>query len=168
MLADRQPPAMVDPNGMVVDLNCPPTSTPSLYPPKSGPRLPPWLAYDKKCLCFSAYFKETLQEVYHAPYQVRKVKIFYYLEDGTMQIVEPKVENSGIPQGCLVHRQRIPKPAPCQSDFYSIMDLNVNTTVEIFDRVYHITGCDLFTRHFLNRSGISVPDPVDEPVYVFQ
>ncbi|XP_061390960.1 EF-hand domain-containing family member C2 [Musca vetustissima] len=164
MLNDRKPPGLVDPSGMIVDPNCPPAQIPSVYPPKVGPKLPPWLAYDKQVLCFNAYFKETLQEVYHAPYQVRKVKIFYYLEDGTMQIVEPKVLNSGIPQGCMVHRQRIPKPPPCQTEFISILDLNVNTTVQIFDRVYHITSCDKFTRHFLNKSGIPVPDPVDEPV----
>uniref|UniRef100_A0A1I8NPH2 EF-hand domain-containing family member C2 n=1 Tax=Stomoxys calcitrans TaxID=35570 RepID=A0A1I8NPH2_STOCA len=164
MLNDRKPPGLVDSHGMIVDPNCPPAQVPSTYPPKVGPKLPPWLAYDKQVLCFNAYFKETLQEVYHAPYQVRKVKIFYYLEDGTMQIVEPKVLNSGIPQGCMVHRQRIPKAPPCQSEFISILDLNVNTTVQIFDRVYHITSCDKFTRHFLNKSGIPVPDPIDEPV----
>uniref|UniRef100_A0A034VRL3 EF-hand domain-containing family member C2 n=1 Tax=Bactrocera dorsalis TaxID=27457 RepID=A0A034VRL3_BACDO len=164
MLNDRQPPAMVDVGGMCIDINCPPTATPSLYPPKTGPRLPPWIAYDKKVLGFDAFFKETLHEVYNAPYQVRKVKIMYYLEDGTMQITEPKVDNSGIPQGCLVHRQRIPKPPPCQNEFISILDLNVDTSIQIFDRIYHITNCDLFTRHFLNRSGIAVPDPVDMPV----
>uniref|UniRef100_A0A1A9ZYI2 EF-hand domain-containing family member C2 n=1 Tax=Glossina pallidipes TaxID=7398 RepID=A0A1A9ZYI2_GLOPL len=163
MLSDRKPPGLVDASGFVIDPNCPPVSVPSIYPPKIGPKLPPWLAYDKQVLCFNAYFKETLQEVYQAPYQVRKVKILYYLEDGTMQILEPKVENSGIPQGCMVHRQRIPKPPPCESDFISILDLNVDQTIQIFDRVYHITSCDKFTRHFLNKSGIPVPDPVDAP-----
>ncbi|XP_037955499.1 EF-hand domain-containing family member C2-like [Teleopsis dalmanni] len=163
MLNDRLPPKLVEPNGMIADPNCPPVQIPSLHPPKSGPRLPPWLAYDKQCLCFHAYFKETLQEVYHAPYQVRKVKIYFYLEDGTMQIIEPCVRNSGIPQGCLVHRQRIPKPPPCESEFLTLLDLNVDATVQIYDRVYHITNCDRFTRNFLNRAGISVPDPIDEP-----
>ncbi|XP_054738199.1 EF-hand domain-containing family member C2 [Anastrepha obliqua] len=164
MLNDRQTPAMVDAGGMCIDINCPPTATPSFYPPQTGPKLPPWIAYDKKVLGFDAFFKETLHEVYNAPYQVRKVKIMYYLEDGTMQITEPKIDNSGIPQGCLVHRQRIPKPPPCQNEFISILDLNVDTTIEIFDRKYHITNCDIFTRQFLNRSGIAVPDPVDMPV----
>ncbi|TMW47965.1 hypothetical protein DOY81_006948 [Sarcophaga bullata] len=164
MLSDRKPSGLVDVTGMIVDPNCPPVQVPSVYPPKVGPKLPPWLAYDKQVLGFNAYFKETLQEVYHCPYQVRKVKIMYYLEDGTIQITEPKVQNSGIPQGCLVHRQRVPKPPPCEKDFISILDLNVDTSIQIFDRVYHITSCDKFTRHFLNKSGIPVPDPVDEPI----
>lgn len=135
----------------------------SLYPPNIGPKLPTWLAYDKKVLCFSGYFQEALQEVYMAPYQVRKVKIFFYLEDDTMQVSEPRTDNSGIPQGCLVSRQRIPRPPPCHHEFLTILDLNVNQTVQIFDRVYHITSCDLYTRSFLNRLGIAVPDPVDAP-----
>lgn len=141
--------------------------SPSLYPLNIGPKLPSWIVYDKKVLCFYGYFKETLPEVNLAPYQVRKVKILYYLEDGTIQISEPKTENSGIPQGCLVSRQRIPRlsSSECKtSEFISILDLNVNQTVRIFDRVYFITGCDEFTRRFLNRAGIPVPDPIDTEV----
>lgn len=32
---------------------------------------------------------------------VRKVVIYYYLEDDTCQIQEPKMDNSGMPQGAL-------------------------------------------------------------------
>lgn len=148
---------------IVSDL-CPPSELPSFAPPTSQAKLVPWLAYDKQVLCFDAYFKETLQEVYHAPYLVRKVKIYYYLADGTIQINEPKVENSGIPQGCLVHKMRIPKPPPHQDEFISMLDLNVDTDIKIFDRVFHITGCDRFTRHFLIKSGITVPDQVEPPL----
>lgn len=164
MLADRQLPTLVDPHGTIADPNCPPIEMPSMYPPKEGPKLPAWLAYDKQVLLFHAYFKETLQEVYNAPYQVRKVKLYYYLEDGTIMVTEPRIKNSGIPQGCLVHRQRVPLPAPNQNEFISILDLNVDQTITIFDRVYHITGCDKFTKHFLNRAGITVPDPVENPL----
>ncbi|KAH8323609.1 hypothetical protein KR074_010276 [Drosophila pseudoananassae] len=165
MLSDRREPELVEPNGIVVDPKCPPVPAQinSLWAPKATVKLPPWLAYDKQVLCFNAYFKENLTEIYHAPYQVRKVKIYFYLEDGTMQVTEPKVENSGIPQGCLVHRQRIPKSPPTDREFISIFDLNVDTNVQIFDRVYHISGCDVFTRQFLNRAGIFVPEPLEEP-----
>lgn len=144
--------------------NQPPNTSPSLYPPNEGPLLPPWLAYDKQVLCFRAYFRETLHEVYRSPFQVRLCKIFFYLEDGTVSVSEQKRENSGIALGCsLVSRQRIPLPPPCQNEFVTLLDLNVNRTVSIFSRVYHLIDCDLFTRHFLNRAGIQVPDPVDAP-----
>lgn len=136
---------------------------PSVYPPHLAPKLPAWLAMDKKVLCFRGYFKETLQECYKAPYQVRRVKIYLYLEDDTIQITEPRTGNSGIPQGCLVSRQRVPRPAPRIHDFLTILDLNVNKLVQVYDRTYHITDCDLYTRQFLNRLGITVPDKVDIP-----
>lgn len=161
MLAEAQRPGIG--GEPMVNLDGPLHKLPSLYPPYEGPLLPPWLVYDKKVLCFHAYFKESLHEVFKAPYQVRKVKILFYLEDGTMQVSEPRVDNSGLSQGCVVSRQRVPRPAPCQHEFLSILDLNVSQTITIFNRVYQITGCDLFTRHFLNRAGISVPDPIATP-----
>lgn len=50
-------------------------------------------------LCFDGFFQETLQEMRNTPFIIRKVKIYFFLEDGTIQVTEPKVENSGIPQG---------------------------------------------------------------------
>ncbi|XP_055640379.1 EF-hand domain-containing family member C2 isoform X2 [Toxorhynchites rutilus septentrionalis] len=137
---------------------------PSLYPPQKGPLLPSWLTNDRKVLCFHGYIQETLTEVDRIPYQIRKVKILYYLEDGTMQVSEPRTLNSGIPQGCLVTRQRIPRPQPYDGEFTSLLDLNINHTVQLFDRVYTITGCDEYTRNFLNRLGVSVPESVEAPI----
>ncbi|XP_035890805.1 EF-hand domain-containing family member C2 [Anopheles stephensi] len=136
---------------------------PSLYPPKYGPSRPGWLEYDRQVLCFYGYFQETLGNVDRIPYQVRKVRILYYLEDDTMQVSEPRTLNSGIPQGCLVTRQRIPRPPPYDTEFTSLLDLNINHTVQLFDRVYTITGCDDFTRRFLNRLGVAVPGAVEQP-----
>lgn len=76
---------------------------------------------------------------------------------------EPRVPNCGISQGCLVSRQRIPRAAPCQHEFVSLQDINVNQTLKLYDRVYFVYGCDLNTRHFLNRLGIPVPDPTEPP-----
>lgn len=52
-------------------------------------------------LTFEAYFQEALWEVDKCPFQIRKVKIFYFPEDGTIQVNEPKVDNSGMTQGTL-------------------------------------------------------------------
>lgn len=48
-------------------------------------------------------------------------------------------------------------------NFYDIIDFNVGREVELYGRVFKITDCDKFTRTFLNRCGISVPDPIVAP-----
>ncbi|XP_030748074.1 EF-hand domain-containing family member C2-like [Sitophilus oryzae] len=136
---------------------------PSIYPPGQSVELPGWIVFDKQILCFDAYFQETLQEVPGSPFQVRKVKLYYFLEDGTIQVIEPKVENSGVSQGTLISRQRIRIPAPMDDNFYELIDFNIGREVELYGKVFKITNCDHFTRTFLNRCGISVPDPIMPP-----
>jgi hypothetical protein len=89
--------------------------------------------------------------------------LIYYLEDDTIQITEPR-SDSGIIKGCLVSRQRIRKPAPFHNEHISLLDLNVDKTIRILDRVYHLTDCDIFTKNFLQRLGISVPKSVEIPL----
>ncbi|KAI4467069.1 ef-hand domain c-terminal containing protein [Holotrichia oblita] len=136
---------------------------PSIFARGEVAELPAWIAFDKQILCYDAFYQETLQEVRRSPFQVRKVKIYFYLEDGTIKVIEPKVENSGIPQGTLINRQRIRFPAPMDENFYDILDFNVGREVELYGKVFKITNCDHFTRVFLNRCGITVPDHINEP-----
>ena len=37
-------------------------------------------------------------------------RINYFLEDDTIYIYEPKVENSGLPQGVFLKRHKVPAP----------------------------------------------------------
>ncbi|CRK98354.1 CLUMA_CG011714, isoform A [Clunio marinus] len=124
--------------------------------------IPSWRVYEKKMLRFYGYFKETLPET-RTPYQIRRIKLIYFLEDDTIQIIEP-LSDSGVVNGCLVSRQRIMKPAPFNTEHITLLDLNVNETIRLLDRVYHITDCDKFTRNFLQRLGISVSASVEIPV----
>lgn len=48
-------------------------------------------------------------------------------------------------------------------NFYEVIDLNVGKEVEFYGKVFKITNCDKFTRNFLNRCGIAVPDPLESP-----
>lgn len=65
--------------------------------------------------------------------------------------------------GVLLRRQRIPMPDPVRYRYYDIIDLNIGKEPELFGRVYKIVDCDKFTRQFLNRMGIAVPDPIEIP-----
>lgn len=43
-------------------------------------------------------------------FRARKCIINYFLEDDTIHIYEPKIENSGIPQGTFLKRHKLPFP----------------------------------------------------------
>lgn len=131
-----------------------------------GVRMAPWLEYATTVLCFLGYFQETTLPVDGTAYQIRQVRICYFPEDDTVQIVEPRILNSGIAQGCIVKRQRVTETTgnPEAKRFISLLDLNVGRTVRIFDRSYHITDCDSATRQFLQRLGIKVPQKIQTPI----
>jgi hypothetical protein len=50
-----------------------------------------------KVLCFYAYFQEPVVENPNENFRVRKCIIYYYLDDDTFHIIEPRIENAGIP-----------------------------------------------------------------------
>ncbi|XP_001603780.2 EF-hand domain-containing family member C2 [Nasonia vitripennis] len=135
---------------------------PAIYAWGEEPPSPPWLALDGQRLMFKAYFQESVHER-REPYRIRLVDISFFLEDGTMKISEPAVDNSGLEQGVLVRRQRIPLPDPVKYRYFDILDLNIGKEPQIYGRVYKIIDCDKFTRRFLNRMGIPVPDPLPAP-----
>jgi hypothetical protein len=64
------------------------------------PRVAPaWLKHDKQVLRFYAFFQETIPERPDENARYRHCIIMYCMEDGTIRISEPKVENAGMPQG---------------------------------------------------------------------
>ena len=44
------------------------------------------------------FYKEAVNESAQENYRVRKVVVLYYLEDDSCQVVEPREDNSGLPQ----------------------------------------------------------------------
>lgn len=64
--------------------------------------LPAWVAFDKQVLSFDGYFQESVTESRVEQYRVRHVKVYFYLEDDSIQLVEPRHKNSGLNQGSLV------------------------------------------------------------------
>lgn len=42
-------------------------------------------------------------------YRIKKVMLYYYLEDKSIMIIEPKEQNSGMPQGSFLKRQMVLK-----------------------------------------------------------
>ena len=92
----------------------------------SGAEAP--LKRSNKVLCFYAYFMEAVHDSYLENFRVRRCEIYYYLEDDSMQIVEPKQENSGVPQGNFMKRHRVPKS---EDDYFTIIDIDVGCSIEL-------------------------------------
>ncbi|KAH8095666.1 alpha-tubulin binding protein [Aureococcus anophagefferens] len=114
-------------------------------------KMPNFLKYDRKVLCFKAYYEEKVNESTLERQRVRKCLIYYYLENDTMQMVEPTEENSGIPQGAFIRRHRIPKPGFGDA-FYSAEDLYVGAELEVYKKRIKIYDCDEFTKQFLDQA----------------
>ncbi|XP_040283134.1 EF-hand domain-containing protein 1 [Bufo bufo] len=128
-------------------------------PPSSF--IPVYVAFDKKVLRFEAYFKEAVPISQDEHYRVRRVSVYYYLEDDTISVVEPPVENSGIPQGTFIKRQRHPKND--NGDHYHWKDLNVGVNITLYGRTFRIVSCDKFTQDFLESEGIELDLPEEIP-----
>ncbi|XP_076857478.1 EF-hand domain-containing family member C2 [Brachyhypopomus gauderio] len=135
----------------------------SVFPRGEGSDLPSWVAFDKQVLCFDAYFQEAVPQSKDETCRVRKCKIYFYLEDDTIQVVEPALKNSGMPQGTLIRRHRIPLPAPDDDRFYNLHHFNIKQEIVLYSRTFVITDCDPFTFNFLRNMGVRVRQPAVPP-----
>ncbi|XP_075287045.1 EF-hand domain-containing family member C2 isoform X2 [Opisthocomus hoazin] len=135
----------------------------SVFPEGMGSDAPAWVAFDKQVLSFDAYFEEEVPDKNQELYRVRHCKIYFYLEDDTIQVIEPQVKNSGITQGTIVRRHRIPLPPPHEDQFYTIDNFNINIEVIIYARRYKIIDCDQFTKNFLRKMGVRLNSPAGRP-----
>lgn len=82
-------------------------------------------------LTFQAYFEE--RPIDSNSVQVRKCNIYFFVDDGTLKVVEKPQLNSGVSQGTLVQRSVIAKKdgSPITEN-----DLVVGEDVVIYGRVY--------------------------------
>lgn len=135
----------------------------SVYPRGEGSNAPAWVAFDRQVLSFQAYFQEAVHEKREEQYRIRACKIYFYLEDDSIQVIEPQVKNAGIPQGTLIRRHRIPLPAPNDDDFYSVEHFNIGNEIVLYGRKFKLTDCDEFTKNFLRKLGVRVNTPEDKP-----
>lgn len=136
----------------------------SEYPDGEGSKVPSWIAYDRQVLYFKGYFQEGVTESRQETYRVRNCKIYFYLEDDSIQIIEPVMKNSGMPQGTIVRRHRVPKPAPLDDQYYTVYDFNVGKDIIIYGKTFKLCDADDFTKNFLFKLGIKIGDPSSIPM----
>jgi hypothetical protein len=142
-----------------------PTSYAQLHPDfakKEFDDLPAWDALDRHVLRFYGYFREAVCESNMENSRVRKVIIFYYLDDDTMQLSEPRVDNSGVPQGNLIRRHRIPK-SDGSDEHIKAEDLTVGMELTIYGKTMKVIDCDSFTRRYALENGYEQGDALPVP-----
>ncbi|XP_063695682.1 EF-hand domain-containing protein 1-like [Culicoides brevitarsis] len=119
-----------------------------------APFKPHFVLYDKKSLKFNAFFKQESNHTKNDHFRTRFANIFYFLEDDTIVVIEPEIDNCGFPQGKLVRRGKIIKNK--RSQFYTWKDFNIGIDLEIQGIVFHIVDCDKYTKDFLLSNGIEL------------
>lgn len=100
-------------------------------------------------LTFQAYFEELAEKGDGHELRVRKCNIYYFLENGTMAIVEKPQTNSGIPQGTLVRRGIVHKP---DGTPFGPEDLRLGDEILVYGRRYKLVDCDAATRKYMRRN----------------
>ncbi|KAJ7233158.1 hypothetical protein O6H91_Y453100 [Diphasiastrum complanatum] len=104
---------------------------------------PKWLKYDRQVLRFFCYFKEPVNERREENFRVRRCTIYFYLEDGSMHISEPREDNSGIVQGTFLKRHKVPKHG---GGYIGISNFKVGSDITVYERTFRICSCDTFTK----------------------
>ncbi|XP_065771772.1 EF-hand domain-containing family member C2 isoform X3 [Muntiacus reevesi] len=131
----------------------------SVFPKGMGIDMPSWVAFDKQVLSFDAYLEDEVPDKSQENYRIRRYKIYFYLEDDTIEVNEPVLKNSGLPQGLFIRRHRISLPPPDDDHFYTVYHFNVNTDIVFYGRTFKIYDCDAFTRSFLRKIGVKLNPP---------
>ena len=67
-------------------------------------------------------------------------------------LIEPVVENSGIPQGQVMQRQQLQRHG--DGDYWTWRDLHLGMNIFVNGRVYRIVNCDEFTRNWYAKKGM--------------
>lgn len=63
----------------------------------------------------------------------------------------------------MIKRHKIPFPSD-DKNYYQIFDFNVGKTVEFYGKQFKIIGTDNFTRDFLKKAGVDVPENLPMPI----
>ncbi|DAZ94331.1 TPA: hypothetical protein N0F65_012134 [Lagenidium giganteum] len=113
-----------------------------------------------KVLRFHSFYIEGVDESSQEHVRLRKNTILHYLQDETFEIIEPRVQNSGIPQGTFLKRCRLTKP---DGTPYSARDLHIGMDFPIFGRVFKLYDCDAFTRDHYQQEGVDVGHTIEIP-----
>ncbi|XP_016045960.2 EF-hand domain-containing family member C2 isoform X2 [Erinaceus europaeus] len=123
----------------------------------------PGLGFNRNVLSFDAYLEDEMPDKFQETYRIRYYKIYFYLEDDTIQVNEPRLKNSGLTQGTVIRRHRISLPPPDDDKYYTVYHFNISIDLVLYGRTFKIYDCDLFTKNFLKNIGVKLNPPRKRP-----
>jgi hypothetical protein len=88
--------------------------------------------------------------------RTRRVVLTYFLEDGTLQITEPSIPNSGLLQGLHLRRHRV---SLSTGAFIRPEDLKCGEDICLYSRVYRVCKMDDATEKYYDSHGIAKGTP---------
>ena len=101
-------------------------------------------------LRFKAYFREGVHESAIETERVRQCLVYFFLEDESAAVVEPRQPNSGMSQGTIIKRHKVVKDGHVP---LAVSDLGLGRDVHIYGKVFRIYDCDAFTRSYYEHIG---------------
>lgn len=143
------------------DLGVPDMSQTTMKVSSTINRLPQWLLFDKAVLRFWAWTEEPVLFSNEESKRIRYFRVFYYLDDDTMQISEDRNENSGIDQGLFLNRQQTPHSTEDRYMKYS--DLKMGSLL-VFGKEFTLYKVDEFTREFYEKMGHALEEDCEPPI----
>ena len=90
---------------------------------------------------------------------MRRFTVVFRLSDSSVEIIEPKIINSGTPSGCFLSRTNKMTNAATGAP-YAPVDFAVGSKLVICGRTFHVVECDAATRGFLTEQypDLRMPD----------
>lgn len=130
--------------------------------------VPSFVLDDKRTCRFVAIFDEIVPANLRDPIRTRKVHISYFIEDNTLEIIEPIQANTGLMQGKIVRRHQVVKPTTDTTQnpeisIYMINDFTAGSQISIYNRIYTIIDCDSHTRKVLQEIGLNFGPSIPLP-----
>jgi len=114
---------------------------------------PAFVKMDRHVLRFFGYFKESVVESRLETERLRKLIIYYYLEDNSLSMLEPKQSNSGTPQGEILRRRKCLRSDGSGKNI-GIEDFIIGQDVVIYGKHIRLYDCDQYTREFYKNLGL--------------
>eukprot|EP00890_Picochlorum_soloecismus_P001184 jgi/Picsp_1/2066/NSC_05531-R1_ef-hand domain-containing protein 1 len=128
----------------------------------SQPYVPDWVKYRGMVLCFFAYYKMINVENPLGGSHYVKVKLLYFLEDGTFQVIYDSTELKGKTYMNRMKLDLLNSKAPKDLQI-NPWAFDIGNSIQILGRSFQIIDTDTFTRNFIKDQGRLLMPAQDMP-----